>query len=52
MGGELKNRRQVGVVMDNDVYAELKAYSERTMVPMSRIMDKAVIEYLKKNNRK
>ena len=44
--GELKNRVRVGFAMDKDVYKRLKAYADRTMVPMSRVVDKAVMEYL------
>lgn len=49
--GELKNRRQVGVVMDNKVYERLKAYSEAMMIPMSRIIDRAITEYLEKEEK-
>lgn len=51
MAGELKNRRQICVVIDNKIYAELKEYSEKSMIPMSRIIDKALSEYLKKLNK-
>lgn len=50
--GELKNRRQVGVVMDTGLYKRLKAYSDAVMIPMSRIIDRSVEEYLDKAEKK
>ncbi len=52
IGGQIKNRTQVGVVMDTEIYKRLKKYSEETMIPMSRIIDKAVTEYLDKQKKK
>ena len=48
MGGELKHRKQMGITMDKKVYERLKAYADNMMIPMSRIIDKAVTEYLNK----
>lgn len=47
--GDLKNRKQIGVTMDKKLYARLKAYSEKTMIPMSRIIEKAIVEYYDKD---
>ena len=52
MGGQLKNRTPVGVNMRKDLYVRLKNYSGETMIPMSRLIDKAVEEYLDRNDRK
>ena len=52
MGGQLKNRVQVGIIMDNEIYKRLKNYSDDTMIPMSRIVDKAVEEYINKVEKK
>lgn len=52
MGGNLKNRKPVGLALDNDVYKQLKQYSEETMIPMSKIVDKAITEYLEKQDNK
>ena len=38
---DLKNRTPVGSAMDNKIYYEMKAYSEKTGIPISKILDKA-----------
>lgn len=48
MGGELKHRKQMGITMDKKTYDRLKNYSDKMMIPMSRIIDRAVTEYLDK----
>ena len=50
--GELKNRVRVSFAMDKKVYERLKAYSDKMMIPMSRVMDKSVTEYLDKKEQK
>lgn len=52
MGGQLKNRVRIDVTVDKDLYKRLKEYSERSMIPMSRIVEKAVIDYLDKEEKK
>jgi predicted DNA-binding protein len=52
MGGELKYRKQICVTMNTDLYKRLKAYADRMMIPMSRIIDKSVTEYLDKVEKK
>lgn len=52
LGGDLKKRKQVGVVMDIQIYERLKKYSDESMIPMSRIIDRAVVEYLERNEKK
>lgn len=52
MGGELKHRKQVGITMSKKTYERFKAYSEKMMIPMSRIVEKLVTEYLDKVEKK
>lgn len=52
MGGDLKYRKQIGVTMDINLYNRLKAYADKMMIPMSRIIDKSVTEYLDKVEKK
>lgn len=47
--GDTKNRKQIGATMDKQLYARLKAYSDKTMIPMSRVIEKAILEYLEKD---
>lgn len=49
MRRELKTRTPLGVAVDNEVYKSLKEYSESTGIPMSKVIDKAVTEYLKEH---
>lgn len=44
----LKNRTRFSSTLDNDVYRRLKEYVEKTGVPMSKVLDKAVETYLRK----
>ena len=43
----LKNRERVGTSLSIALVKELKDYSEKTMIPISKIIEKAVEEYLK-----
>ena len=43
----LKNRTPVGTTLDNGILSRLKSYSEETMIPISKILDKAVDQFLK-----
>ncbi|MDT2457539.1 ribbon-helix-helix domain-containing protein [Enterococcus avium] len=47
----LKNRIRISNAIDKDLYEELKKMSEETMVPMSKLLDKA-IELLLKESQK
>ena len=38
----LKNRIRISNAIDKDLYAQLKSISDETMVPMSKLMDKAI----------
>ena len=43
---ELKNRTRISSTLDNGVYKKLKEYSNKTSVPISKILDKAVLMYI------
>lgn len=43
---KLKNRTAMSVTLENEIYGRLKKYSEITSVPITRILDKAVVMYL------
>lgn len=43
---KLKNRTAMSVTLDNEIYERLKKYSENTSIPITRILDKAVVMYL------
>lgn len=38
----LTNRVAISNAIDKELYAKLKAYSEKTGIPMSKLLDKAV----------
>ena len=44
---ELKTRTPMSNAIDAKLLEKLKAYSTKTMIPMSRILDKAIEQYLK-----
>lgn len=43
---ELKNRTRISSTLDNEVYKKLKECSNETSVPISKILDKAVLMYI------
>lgn len=43
---KLKNRTAMSVTLENEIYERLKKYSENTSIPITRILDKAVVMYL------
>ena len=43
----LKNRTAISTAIDNELYKRLKAYSEKTSIPISKLIDKAITMYLK-----
>lgn len=45
---ELKNRTRISTTLDNDIFKMLKEYTVKTQVPMSKIMDMAISQYIKK----
>lgn len=48
MGGNrnLKNRTAISTGIDNELYKKLKEYSEKTSIPISRLLDKAIAMFL------
>ena len=52
MGGKLKNRIRVDITIPEEIHKRLKEYSERTMAPVSRIVERAVVEFLDKEEKK
>ena len=47
----LKNRTAISTAIDNELYAKLKAYSEETGIPLSKLFDKAIALYLERVKR-
>lgn len=43
----LKNRERVGTSLPKELVKKLRDYSKETMIPVSKIIEKAVEEYLK-----
>lgn len=48
---KLVNRKRFGATLDNNIYDRLKAYSDKTSIPITKILDKSVDEWLKKNDK-
>jgi len=46
---DLKNRERIGTSLPIGVVKSLKAYSEKSMIPISKIIEKALMEFLLKN---
>ena len=49
---ELKNRVRFSTTLDKEVEKELKDYSKQTMIPISKIVDSAIIQYIEQSNNK
>lgn len=49
---ELKNRTRISTTFDNEIYKRLKEYSSKTSIPITKILDKAVVMYLDSVNNK
>lgn len=43
---ELKNRARFSTTLDKEVERKLKDYSKRTMIPISKILDMAISEFV------
>ncbi len=48
---ELKNRVRFSTTLDKEVERKLKDYSKQTMIPISKIVDSAILEYVGKNSK-
>lgn len=42
----LKNRVAISNAVDKGLYAKLKEYSEKTSIPVSKLLDKAIAMFL------
>lgn len=42
----LKNRTAISTAIENNIYKQVKEYSEKTGIPLSKIIDKALEMYL------
>ena len=49
---ELKNRVRFSTTLDKEVEKMLKDYSKQTMIPISKIVDSAIIQYIEQSNNK
>ena len=45
--GDLKNKERIGTSLPTELVKDLKDYSAKTMVPISKIIEKAIEQYLK-----
>lgn len=43
---ELKNRTRISSTLDNEIYKKLKQYSDKSDIPISKILDRSVMMYL------
>lgn len=48
----LKNRVRFSSTLSPEVDKALKEYSQNTMIPISKILDSAIMEYISKKNNK
>lgn len=48
----LKNRVRFSTTLDKEIEKSLREYSQKTMIPISKIIDCAVSEYIGKQNGK
>ena len=49
---ELKSRVRFSTTLSIEVDALLKDYSKSSMIPTSKIVDKAILEYIEKQKRR
>lgn len=45
---DLKNRTRIGNTVDNELLKQFKDLSESTRIPMSKLLDEAITDLLKK----
>lgn len=46
----LKNRTRIGSAIDKEIYEELKKLAEDTRIPISKLLDEAIEDLIKKHN--
>ena len=49
--GELKNRERISTTISLDLLEKLRIYSEKSMIPMSKIIEAAIQEYLSEHGK-
>lgn len=49
MNDTLKNRMRFSSTLPKEMYNLLKEYSEKTMIPVSRLIESAIMDYMKNN---
>lgn len=47
MPNELRNRERICTTLPKELHIALKNYSNKTMIPISKIIESAIIEYIK-----
>lgn len=52
MADTLKNRERFSTTLSKETVIKLKDYSNESMIPISKIMDLAIMEYVNKHKRK
>ena len=45
----LKNRTKIGAAIDTELYNKLKELSEKTRIPISKLLDEALSDLLEKH---
>lgn len=45
---DLKNRTRIGNTVDNELLKKFKELSESSRIPMSKLLDEAIIDLIKK----
>lgn len=48
---ELKNRTRFSSTLENDVYRMLKEYSAKSDIPITKILDKAIVAYIRNQDK-
>ncbi len=43
---ELKNRTRISSTLDNEIYKRLKEYSDKSDIPITKILDRSITMYL------
>jgi metal-responsive CopG/Arc/MetJ family transcriptional regulator len=49
--GELKNKERFSTTLSPDLLKKLREYSEESMIPISKIINAAIQEYLSKHGK-
>ena len=49
---DLKNRTRISTTIENDIYRRLKEYSDKSSIPITKILDKSIVMYLDSINNK